>query len=540
MAKKNLQSQNLKIQAYKAIENKDYLKGKKLLEDVIKIEPNVPEVLNDLGLLNFHLNDFDKSIKFFEKALEVKPNFPIAINNLGNVFLKKKDFENATEYYNKAIKIDSKNTHAHYNLGIVHLKKNEIKKAENFFKLAISLDVNFKSAYLNLFELYDKSNQLDKFKELLDKSSEIFANDVMIDFFLGIYEFKCKKYYQTIKILENPKLEKQLDKQRNSIRFEILAKSFDQIGSYNSAYEYFEKANKNVEQLVNHKIINKENFIDLVKKRINYFSNHNFKKWNSVNFKEKNNDPVFIIGFPRSGTTLLDTILRSHPSIEVLEEKPIIDKFIRILEKKINHDLKNLENISESLFQEMRDIYFLERNKYLDFKDKNKLYIDKMPFNIVHVGELLRFFPNSKFIFALRHPNDSVLSCFMQNFSPNDAMINFTSINNTSYLYDLVMTLWIKYSELFSSSIHTIKYEDVVNNFDKMIGDLLNFLNLEWSDNVREFHKTAKQRGIISTPSYNQVNMPLYKNSINRWKNYEKKFLDSKKILDKWVEIFNY
>ena len=278
----------------------------------------------------------------------------------------------------------------------------------------------------------------------------------------------------------------------------------------------------------------------MVKKRINFFSNHNFKKWNSVNFKEKNNDPVFIIGFPRSGTTLLDTILRSHPSIEVIEEKPIIDKFIGILEKKINHDLKNLENISESLFQEMRDIYFLERNKYLNFKDKNKLYIDKMPFNIVHVGELLRFFPNSKFIFALRHPNDSVLSCFMQNFSPNDAMINFTSINNTSYLYDLVMTLWLKYSELFSSSIHTIKYEDVVNNFDKMIGDLLNFLNLEWSDNVREFHKTAKQRGIISTPSYNQVNMPLYKNSINRWKNYEKKFLDSKKILDKWVEIFNY
>ena len=106
---------------------------------------------------------------------------------------------------------------------------------------------------------------------MLDKSTEIFANDVMIDFFLGIYEFKSKKYYQTIKILENPKLEKQLDKQRNSIRFEILAKSFDQIGSYNSAYEYFERANKNVEQLVNHEIINKENFIDLVKKELIIF-----------------------------------------------------------------------------------------------------------------------------------------------------------------------------------------------------------------------------------------------------------------------------
>tara|TARA_B100000900_G_scaffold334420_1_gene295720 strand:- start:143 stop:529 length:387 start_codon:yes stop_codon:yes gene_type:complete len=128
----------------------------------------------------------------------------------------------------------------------------------------------------------------------------------------------------------------------------------------------------------------------------------------------------------------------------------------------------------------------------------------------------------------------------MQNFTPNNAMINFFNLHDTSTLYDLVMSLWEEYSKLYKSNLFTIKYEDVVNNFDKSINGLLNFLELDWSDNVKEFYNTAKKRDIINTPSYNQVNMPLYKNSISRWKNYEDKFSESKIFLDKWVKKFNF
>jgi hypothetical protein len=163
-----------------------------------------------------------------------------------------------------------------------------------------------------------------------------------------------------------------------------------------------------------------------------------------------------------------------------------------------------------------------------------------MPLNLIHVGEIVRIFPDAKFIFAIRNPYDVILSCFMQQFSPNDAMANLTNFDDATKLYDLVMNLWFRYNEIFSINAEVVRYENVVENFDESINNLLNFLELEWDDKVKEFYKTAENRGMITTPSYNQVNMPLYNKSINRWKNYENKFLDNKKILDKWTKKFNY
>tara|TARA_E500000178_G_scaffold297849_1_gene304741 strand:- start:77 stop:463 length:387 start_codon:yes stop_codon:yes gene_type:complete len=128
----------------------------------------------------------------------------------------------------------------------------------------------------------------------------------------------------------------------------------------------------------------------------------------------------------------------------------------------------------------------------------------------------------------------------MQPFIPNDAMNNFFNLEDTAEFYDLVMKLWKKYCEIFNLKFHTIKYEDVVNNFDYTLKNLINFLELEWSDHLRNFYLTASKRGIIHTPSYTQVNMPLYSNSIGRWKNYSKQFSSVNPILSKWMKIFGY
>ena len=163
-----------------------------------------------------------------------------------------------------------------------------------------------------------------------------------------------------------------------------------------------------------------------------------------------------------------------------------------------------------------------------------------MPLNILHVGEILRFFPNAKFILALRHPYDCVLSCFMQNFMLNHAMANFLNIDDASKLYDLTMSLWKKYTKVFKIDYHIVRYEDVISNFKYTIKGVLSFLKVPWSDNVTQFYKTAEKRGIINTPSYNQVSQPIYSNSMYRWKNYEKEFVKSNISLENWIKEFNY
>ena len=168
------------------------------------------------------------------------------------------------------------------------------------------------------------------------------------------------------------------------------------------------------------------------------------------------------------------------------------------------------------------------------------IFIHGTNYNQIYIGEIIRLFPKAKFIFALRNPYDVTLSCFMQQFMPNDAMMNFTNLKDSANFYNISMKLYKKYFELFKSNIYEIKYEDVIQNFDASIKNLLNFLNLEWEDEVKKFYKTASRRGIISTPSYNQINKPIYKKSVERWKNYEKNFAEIDTDLNFWKNEFKY
>lgn len=526
----------LKI-ALKEFKRNNFSKAEKLYAECLSIDPNLPEVHNLLGNIKLNSGNIITSINYFKKAIELKPNFSGAFCNLGLAYKKLKNNELALENYYKAINLNPKNFKALFNLATYFKEKNDIENAEKFYLKTIDVMPNLLEAHNNLFELYDGSNQINKIKIFLNNMKANLGEVPIYNYYLGIYEFRKKNFQSSIEILESFDLDEK-DFNKNIIKAGILAKSYDSIKDYKKAFRYFTQSN-NIFKSVYEKRIDPNNYINFINKRINFFTNQ--RKFQAIKFNNShtNNDPVFLVGFPRSGTTLLDTILRTHDLIDVLEELPLIDNFINILEKKNKYDLSELNNTNKMTFESMRNIYFDERNKHVSY-NKDKIVIDKLPLNIIHAAEISYFFPSAKFILALRNPYDVVLSCFMQQFGPNRATINFTSIEETAKLYDLVMNLWFIYIDKFNLEIHQIKYENVVKNFELTIKNLLNFLDLEWSEKLLNFNKTALKRGIINTPSSSQVNQPLYNKSIDRWKNYENQFNKVKIILDKWVLKFNY
>ena len=527
----------LLINANKALKEHKYVEGKILLEKILLINPKIFEVNFNLAMINLQSGNFDASIQYFQNAKKINPKISRVYFNLALAFEKKNEKNLAIINYEKAIELDPNNSLVFYNLGSLYKDTFDTTKAEKYLKKSLDLKSNFIKAYNNLFDLYDRSNQIDKYSQLLKKAQKMLSEKNLISFYSGIHEYKKKEYQSAIKILENTNLNESYFIQ-NITKHGILAKSYDHIKKFDKAF-YFFKTNNDLVKNYYGKNINEKNFIDYVKQRIEFFQNFKINSWKQYLTKNEINDPIFLIGFPRSGTTLLDTILRTNKSVEVIEEKPILRNFLIELEKKTKNDFNQLNTFDEKYINEMQNFYFQERGKYQ--KNKNiKIVIDKLPLNIIHIGEVLRFFPNAKFVFALRHPYDSVLSCFMQQFTLNPAMKNFLSIESSAVLYDLVMKLWTIYRKAFSINFHIIKYEDVVLNFEQTTKEVFKYIGLDWSEDTENFYLTAKDRIDISTPSYNQVTSPIYLKSINRWKNYEKYFKDSKEYLDKWVKQFDY
>ena len=527
---------NYFLASIKAQKN-NFLDSKFYMEKALSVNPNLPELNNNLGLIYLNLNETEKSISFFKKAIELNKNYILAYTNLGMAYVSLKKVPDAKQSYLKAIEIDPNNLLANYNLANLFKRLGDHENSETYYKKSIEINPNHLPSYNNIMDLYDKSNQNKKLDKLISTAENIFKNHQVINSFKAKLLYKKKQYEEVVSLLENVNfLPEQIIQKQAS--YEVLAKSYDKIGNYEKAFKLFQMLNEIMDQRKD-RTVDKKIYLKTTKDRINFFDNPKRLNWNLPKVPDDNQDPYFLIGFPRSGTTLLDTILRSHPSIEVLEEIPIINRFIDELYIKKNFTFNDLEKIEPELIKEMREYYFNQIKFYK--KDSNKkITIDKMPLNIVHVGEIIRFFPNAKFILALRHPYDCVLSCFMQNFMLNHAMANFLDLNDSSKLYDLTMSLWKIYTKNFSINYQVIKYEDVISDFKKTIKDLLKFLNVPWSEDVSQFYKTAEKRGIISTPSYNQVNQPIYSNSMYRWKNYEKEFVNSKYLLDNWVKEFNY
>ena len=511
--------------------------GEQFLKKALKINPTSPTALNNLGNILSKKNNNKGAESCYRKAIEIKSDFSLAYNNLASLLSKQSNFNEAEKFTEKAIKFNPKFELAYVNLGIIKIDLDKLTEAEELFLSAIKIKENYGYAYANLFRLYEKTNNIKKLKNKIETENENknIINEIMM-FKARVY-FREKDYIKAKKSIDQISNAwiKNTDHHTNLLYWSFKAFIEEKVKNYDEAFQCFEKSQLNLKyEAFDPKVF--QTYIHTYRKNLD---NNDFLEKNEKS-KIFETSPVFLIGFPRSGTTLLDTILRSHPEIDVLEEKPIINSVEQIIKTKFKYSLDELHKLSKN------DLDFL-RNKYLENlknnSDRNKnakTLIDKFPFQTVCLPLINLLFPKSKIIFTHRHPYDTVLSCFQQTFEPNFAMANFRSINSASEIYDLTMSMWLDYKNKLKMDYITSKYEDLVNDFDDHILKILDFLGLGWDENIKNYRNTAYKRGKINTPSSSQVIQPIYKSSIEKWKNYEKYFNNSNKYLDKWKRYFKY
>ena len=472
-----------------------------------------------------------------KSALKIDPSYVEALNNLGLAFENQNKLQQALKTYETALAINPNNAIVCNNIGKLYFKMNKIGTAVKYTKNSIAINPNLIEPYYNLCEIYDKTNKLDEFDKILNGVPFAIKKDPSIKLKQGQLNFRKKRYSRCVDLL-NGIFTDNLSVTKKSILYELLGKSFDHIGNYDTAFQNFSLMNKNS------LITSKRSKIDANRYKKNLRElKKNFVKGLHYGSQTKTDvktdfSPTFIIGFPRSGTTLLDTILRSHPNIEVMEELPLIDTLISTLKRPINPE--NIKKISSKELVELRKVYVSELERLHRPLPKEKMVIDKFPLNIIHVPLINIIFPNSKYILMIRHPNDCVLSCFMQNFELNEAMVNFLNLQNTAEMYSDVMELWSAYSERLDLDVKIIKYEELIGDLKTTSVKILDFLGLDWNENLLSFYKTGRGRKKIMTPSYNQVTEKLYNHAAYRWKNYKKNISKEISCLKPWLEYFSY
>jgi tetratricopeptide (TPR) repeat protein len=244
--------------------------------------------------------------------------------------------------------------------------------------------------------------------------------------------------------------------------------------------------------------------------------------------------PAFLVGFPRSGTTLLDTFLMGHRDTAVLEEVHLLGAAEREIGK-----VADLPRASLKSLERARKAYFAELERHVE-PDFPGLVVDKLPLNLLGGPFIQALFPGAPIIFAQRHPCDAVLSAFMQSFVMNDAMASFLTIEDSADLYDAVMSGWMAMRETLPLNVHTVRYERLVQDPEAELRPLVDFLGLHWDEGMLAHTETAKKRGAIITPSYDQVTEPLSSRSVGRWKRYREQLQPVLPVLLPWAERLGY
>jgi len=519
---------NLKIEAEKEAQvilnyfkAQDYISAEVKAKKLIKKFPNFQAVYNLLGLCLQSQKKFLEAIKYYKIAIQNNPNFFVAINNLGLTYHNMYDLKNAQHYYERAIEINPKFTHPISNLGNIKKELNNYEEAIKCYKLALSID---NKLYIVLHNLGMAYQALGKFEESKKYFETVLKNNpkfTRADRSLSM-SLKYDINNPHLKSMENKIKDQSLNNFQKIELYFGLGKAYEDIKNYKKSFENYKLGNKIKRDTIKYQINDDVKLFENIK---NSFSNINLK--NLENVGNKNNKMIFILGMPRSGTTMVEQIIANHKNVygagelrdltQIIKENFLVNDKIKFPEK--------LNIKDQNFFNNMGKKYLENLDRY----DTNKNYItDKAPLNFKWIGLIKLILPKSKIIHCTRDPKDICLSLFKNFF---EGELNFSySLEEAGKYYKLYQNLMEFWKQLLPDFIYDISYEKLVENQEPESRKLLDFCNLDWDKNCLTFYKN--KRGIV-TASFAQARKPIYKNSVKSWQKYEGELLPLFNTLEK-------
>jgi tetratricopeptide (TPR) repeat protein len=319
-----------------------------------------------------------------------------------------------------------------------------------------------------------------------------------------------------------------------TIRLRIEGQLLDAVGEYDSAFEAYSRMNQLLSDDPAQPLRLAASARSGLARRLALTTAEWMASWAAPRLQPDGRSPVFLVGFPRSGTTLLDTMLMGHPDIQVLEERRALAR----LETEIG-GLGGIAQLDTAGVRAAQGRYFEIVSEYADV-GPGALLIDKAPLALNRAVLVHRLFPDARFILVLRHPADVILSCFMTAFALNPPMANFLRLDTAAEFYDLTFRTWENARSVLPLKVHAVRYERLIASPESELRGAIQAIDVPWHDAVMDHQRTAQARAAIATASYAQVIEPLYARANGRWRHYRAHLDPILPTLRPWIERYGY
>ena len=476
--------------------------AKKCYRKSISLNPGYVEAHYNLGNIFHEMERLEKAHESYRQATNLKPNFAEAHNNLGTILKEMGRLGEAAESYRKSIALKPDYAEAHYNLGIIYKKLLQLDAAEESYKNAITLKPDYSEAYHNLGIILQEQGrfheaELNYHQAIVLKPNYAAAHrhlTLLKTFVAYDKQFsKMREIYLNKDISENECCE---------INFG-LAKAYEDLGDFGKAFAHFSEGNALRKKLLNYNIIKDEELFKQIKTTYPKIARISLE----LDKSSQKIIPIFIVGMPRSGTTLVEQIISSHSQVTGAGELPFATQFGAPIVRG---------------FSEANDETVLNfRNKYLEnleiLSKGNRFVTDKMPQNFRFIGLLATAVPEAKIVHVKRNPAAVCWANYKQYFTSEGIGYSYDINDTLSYhkLYENLMEFW---GSSLSNRIYTLDYEQLTVNPEKETRQLIETLNLEWDEKCLSPQNNSRS---VATASSLQVREKIYQGSSEQWKKYQ-------------------
>ena len=495
-----------------------YRKAEDAFKKVLIEDGNNIDALRFMGILAFKSGNHDIAEAMLTKALKLDPTYSLAWANLAQVFSVTGQLDKAKKSFKNILNMTPKNGLIWAEYGTVLTKLANYKEGRDAYLKALEFKPDSPRVHLSLGHVYKTMGEIDN--SIDSYKNTILQNNLSGEAYWSLANLKTYSFSENeIKDMEETLKGDMSDIERSQMYF-ALGKAYEVKKDFDKSFKNYYEGNKVKKALIKY---SSDDTTDNTKRILDFFNQENIQKLAKSSTKDR--DPIFVLGMPRSGSTLVDQIISSHSKVDGTQELPNIIKIAAELNSNNQNNYPEvLKELDDSKLSNLGKDYISETAWA---RDSAPFFIDKMPNNFIHIGLIKTILPNAKIIDTRRDPMDTCFSCFKQFFARGQLFTySLEDLGNYYTDYIRAMNHW---HNVYGKDIYTIHYDNVINETEETIRELIDYCELPFEKECLEFYNSSRP---VKTPSAEQVRQPIYKSGLNYWKNYEKHLLPLKKIID--------